>query len=189
MGRKSSNPGESVPIPSPSSVSGSDFGSTAVELTRRRMVGLDEQAVELGFAMVRTAAAHMQELERVVHRPNGSSFSGFRIMYMIWLFGEIEARDLARLAGVTRQTTSTVLGNLEANGLVRRDRTSDTDRRLVTVRLTPEGMDAIEKSFAEQNRLEAEWFDCLDADEKRQFKNFLDRVSIRIADSHKRRIL
>ncbi|MBY4212546.1 MarR family transcriptional regulator [Rhodococcus fascians] len=150
------------------------------------MTGLDEGAVELGFALVRTSASHLQELERQVHRPNGSSFSGFRIMYMVWLFEEIEARDLARLAGVSRQTTSTVLANLESAGLISRSRTSETDRRLVAIKLTSEGTRSIQDAFAVQNKLEAEWFDCLDSDEKLQFKGFLDRVSIRIAESSKK---
>lgn len=184
MGGKQ-RPRTSAAIPSPSTVSGSDFGATAAELTRQRLVGLDERAVELGFALVRTSALHVQELERIVHRPNRMSFSGFRIMYMIWLFREIEARDLARLAGVSRQTTSTVLANLESNGLVRRDRLSDTDKRLVTVQLTDEGTSAITDSFASQNRLEADWFDCLDEDEKKLFKDFLDRISIQITETRR----
>lgn len=184
MATRSTDP--SRPTPQPSAISGSDFGATAADLTRRRMAGLDESAVELGFALVRTSASHLQELEREVHRPKGSSFSGFRIMYMIWLFEEIEARDLARLAGVSRQTTSTVLANLESAGLIIRERISETDRRLVAIKLTAEGTKSIEDSFAAQNKLEAYWFDCLDADEKAQFKGFLDRISIRIAESSKK---
>lgn len=168
-------------------VSGSDFGRVASKLTSQRMSGLDEQAVELGFTLVRTAASHMHELERIVHRPKGLSFSGFRIMYMIWLFEEIEARDLARLAGVSRQTTSTVLANLENSGLIRRERTSNTDKRLVAVQMTEAGHREIEHVFAEQNRLESEWFSALSLGERHQLKTLLDKVSISIADSAKKR--
>lgn len=165
---------------SPSNVSGSEFGDVAAELTRQRLPGIDQVAMALGFALVRTGTAHMQEIERRVHRPRGLSFSGFRILYMIWLFKEIEARDLARLAGVSRQTTSTVLANLESNGFVHRERTSETDRRLVAVRLTLEGEAMIGDVFTEQNRLESEWFDCLTPDERAQLKSLLDRVSARV---------
>lgn len=168
--------------PSPARVSGSEFGEVAAKLTSERLGGLDKQAVTLGFSLVRTAAAHMQELERAVHRPKGWSFSGFRIMYMIWLFEEIEARDLARLAGVSRQTTSTVLANLESAGLVRREQTSTTDRRLVAVRLTERGAQEIENAFADQNRLEARWYSVLTPEERALLKSLLDRVSISITD-------
>ena len=71
--------------------------------------------------------------DRLVHRERGWSYSGFRVLYMIWLTEPVEARDLARFAGVSRQTTSTVLSTLEAARLVVRRQTSKTDRRLVSV--------------------------------------------------------
>ncbi|MGU3586413.1 MarR family winged helix-turn-helix transcriptional regulator [Rhodococcus sp. C26F] len=168
---------------SPSSVSGFGFGDVAARLTRERYSGLDDQAVALGLTIIRASNAHMQESERRIHRPHGWSWSGFHIMYMIWLFGEIEARDLARLSGVSRQTTSSVLANLEANGFVNRERTSDTDKRLVTVTLTPKGAAAIDEAFAQQNALETEWFGCLSTEERDQLKNLLDRVTRQIKDS------
>lgn len=168
---------------SPSAVSGFDFGNVAARLTRERRSDLDDQAVALGLTIIRASSAHMQESERRVHRPHGWSWSGFHIMYMIWLFGEIEARDLARLAGVSRQTTSSVLANLEANGFVSRERTSDTDKRLVTVTLTPTGASAIDDAFAQQNALETEWFGCLSAEERDQLKSLLDRVTRQIKHS------
>lgn len=166
---------------SPSAVSGSEFGDLAASLTSRHLSGLDQQAVGLGFALVRATSMYTQELERLIHRSRGWSFSGFRIMYMIWIFGEIEARDLARLAGVSRQATSTVLATLENNRMITRERTSDTDKRLIAVRLTPEGRKAIEEAYVEQNRLESEWFGELSDDERDTLKGLIDRLAIAIS--------
>ncbi|MFC9358864.1 MarR family winged helix-turn-helix transcriptional regulator [Rhodococcus sp. NPDC057014] len=168
---------------SASAVRGSEFGEVAARLTRERHAGLDDQAVALGLTIIRVSNAHMQESERRIHRPHGWSWSGFHLMYMIWLFGEIEARDIARLAGVTRQTASSVLSNLESNGFVQRERTSSTDRRLVSVTLTPKGLEAIDEAFTEQNELETEWFGCLSPEERDLLKNLLDRVATQIKHS------
>lgn len=42
---------------------GPDFGRTSSKLTRQRMFCLDEQAVELGSTLVRTAASRIHELD------------------------------------------------------------------------------------------------------------------------------
>ncbi len=100
---------------------------------------------------------------------------------MVWLFEPVEARDLARYSGVTRQTTSTVLRTLETAGLVARRRTSPRDRRLVEVRLTDRGREQIEAAFGEQNALEREWFGVLTPVEQGQLLALLDRVLLRIS--------
>ena len=162
-----------------SEVTGEGFGERALELTRARIGTFDEDAALVAMMLTRTAVAHLQVSERL-HRTRDWSWSGFRIMWMIWLFQEIEARDLARLAGVSRQATSSVLTTLENKGLVHRERTSPTDRRLVTVSLTPEGLAEVERAFVDQNALDSQWFSVLDADDQRQFVRLLARVSSRI---------
>ena len=165
-------------------VSGENFGQRALELTRARLGEFDEDAALVAMMLTRTSVAHLQVSERL-HRSREWSWSGFRIMWMIWLFEAIEARDLARLAGVSRQATSSVLATLEGKGLVHRERTSPTDRRLVTVSLTPEGLDEVKRAFVEQNVLDSQWFSVLDADEQRQFVRLLAKVSSRIDFSAK----
>lgn len=159
-----------------SAVSGTRFGEVSVELTAARLDGLNESAARIGVALTRTALAHVQASETTVHRPRDWSWSGFRIMWMIWLFGEVEARDLARLAGASRQTTSSVLSTLETKGLVHRERTSTQDKRLVAVRLTPAGQAAFETAFVTQNQLDADAFGCLNETEQQQFVGYLERI-------------
>ncbi|WP_169814617.1 MarR family winged helix-turn-helix transcriptional regulator [Nocardia pseudovaccinii] len=181
--QQGSAPPTGPPRISASMVSGSGFGAIAAKLTRERHAGLDDQAIALGLSIIRASTAHMQESERRIHRPHGWSWSGFHIMYMIWLFGEVEARDIARLAGITRQTASSVLSNLERSGFVHRERTSSTDKRLVAVTLTPQGTEAIDEAFRQQNALETEWFGCLTSEERGLLASLLDRVSAQIKHS------
>lgn len=157
------------------------FRDAAVRFTNDRRPDLDSLSVALSFTLTRVASAHQQESERLVHRLRGWTYSGFRVLYMIWLFEPLEARDLARYTGVSRQTTSTVLRTLEAADLIARRRTSKTDRRLVEVRLTPTGREQIEAAFGEQNAVERDWFGALSRDEVRQLLALLDRVLLRIS--------
>jgi DNA-binding MarR family transcriptional regulator len=170
----------------PSEVTGDNFGQRALELTRARIGAFDEGSALVAMMLTRTAVAHLQLSELRVHRPRDWSWSGFRIMWMIWLFEAIEARDLARLAGVSRQATSSVLATLESKGLVHRERTSSTDRRLVTVSLTAEGLAEVERAFVEQNKLDSEWFSVLDQDEQRLLVGLLSRITAQIDFSARR---
>jgi MarR family transcriptional regulator, organic hydroperoxide resistance regulator len=179
-------PDKSAPAPmAASEVTGEDFGERAVELTRARLGKFDEGAALVAMVLTRTAVAHLQASEVRVHRPRDWSWSGFRIMWMIWLFEQVEARDIARLTGVSRQATSSVLATLETKGFVRRERTSPTDRRLVAVSLTPEGTAELERAFIEQNKLDSEWFSVLDPQEQQQFVSMLRRITSRIAPSQR----
>lgn len=139
--------------------------------------GMDERIFHLAFSLTRSAAAHLTESEAKVHRRLGLTWSSFLVLYFIWLFDEVEARHIARLAGVSRQTISSVLSTLESNGLIIRERKSATDRRLVSVRLSSAGQEAIRAAFGEQHTVDTLWFGALTDDEQDTFMRLLDKVS------------
>jgi DNA-binding MarR family transcriptional regulator len=157
------------------------FGAFAVDLAGQRYAELDPAAMRVGFNLTRAANALVQASEEAIHRRYGWSWAGFRVMFIIWLFETIEARNIARLAAVTRQTTSSVLATLERDGLVERARVSTQDRRLLTVRLTGRGREALGAAFAEQNALERRWLDCLTEAEQETLADLLERVLSRPA--------
>lgn len=159
---------------------GAEFRDEAVRTTLERRPELDGPAIAFTLMLNRIAAAHQYESERLVHRRHGWTHSGFRVLYMIWLLEPVEARDLAKYAGVSRQTTSTVLSTLESAKLIKRKQTSKTDRRLVSVHLTAKGRAAVEAAIGEQNALERAWFGALTRDEQGQLLGLLDRVLARM---------
>ena len=57
----------------------------------------------------------------------GLSFTAFTVMWVLWVWGELESRELAVDAGITKGTLTGVVGTLERRGLVARRR--DTVRR------------------------------------------------------------
>ena len=109
---------------------------------RLRGLGID---VDLDFASMaavanvfRVASAARSHLERTVLADVGLSFTAFTVMWVLWVWGEMESRELAIDAGITKGTLTGVVGTLEGRGLVRRRR-GDVDGRLVLVSTTAEG--------------------------------------------------
>ena len=91
-------------------------------------------AVDLDFASMavvanvfRVASAARGHLERTVLADVGLSFTAFTVMWVLWIWGEMESRELAIDAGITKGTLTGVVGTLERRGLVARRR--DADRR------------------------------------------------------------
>ena len=120
------------------SLDAGEFEAAAVETVAEAVPGADLDALRASFDLIRAATRLTQRLEAEVLRDAGWSMAGFRAMFCVWIGGELEPRDIARLSGLSRAAVSSVLNTLERDGLVERFRESD-DRRLVTVRLTPDG--------------------------------------------------
>ena len=113
------------------------------------------------FDLIRLANRLMYDFETNVHRPLGMSWAGFRVLFCIWIEGEVEPRELARLCAVSRGTVSSVLNTLERDALVRRRRQS-SDRRVVTVAITEKGRRRVREAFERQHAREHQWLGDLD---------------------------
>jgi DNA-binding MarR family transcriptional regulator len=146
---------------------------------RLRGLGID---VDLDFPSMaavanvfRVASAARSHLERTVLAPVGLSFTAFTVMWVLWVWGEMESRELAIDAGITKGTLTGVVGTLEGRGLVRRRR-GDVDGRLVLVSATPDGEALMNGLFARFNEGEARVVAALDAAEREQLAQLLRKV-------------
>ena len=90
--------------------------------------------------------------------------------------GEMTQRDLQEASCITSASLSEVIAKLEAEGLVSRER-SETDRRQLTVTLTPEGERKAHEVVRTRAEFEARAFDCLTEDERNSLVTILDRVA------------
>jgi len=133
------------------------FESAAVDAVSAALPQVDLDALRASFDLIRASTRLVQRLEADVHREAGWSMAGFRVMFCVWVGGELEPRDIARLSGLSRAAVSSVLNTLERDGLVERSRESD-DRRLVTVRLTADGALRLVAAYERQNDVEREFF-------------------------------
>lgn len=146
---------------------GGHFERVAVDTVAAAVPDADLDALRASFDLIRAATRLVQRLEAEVHRDAGWSMGGFRVMFCVWVAGELEPRDIARLSGLSRAAVSSVLNTLERDGLVERFRESE-DRRLVTVRLTPDGASRLVAAYRRQNQVEQEFFATLTAGDRRR---------------------
>jgi DNA-binding MarR family transcriptional regulator len=146
---------------------------------RLRGLGID---VDLDFASMaavanvfRVASAARSHLERTVLASVGLSFTAFTVMWVLWVWGEMESRELAIDAGITKGTLTGVVGTLEGRGLVQRRR-DDVDGRFVRVSATPDGEGLMAALFARFNEGEARVVAALDSAEREQLAHLLRKV-------------
>ena len=148
------------------------FEQAALDAVAGALPAADLDALRASFDLIRAANRLVQRLEAEVHSPAGWSMAGFRVMFCVWVGGELEPRQVAPLAGVSRASISAVLNTLERDGLVERSRESD-DRRLVTVRLTAGGAERVVAAYSRQNEVEREFFGGLDTAGQRRLADDL----------------
>lgn len=135
---------------------------------RRRSITETEQAVQErlgGFELQReqmaavanihrAAAAVRQHLENSVLRPHDLTWTGFVVLWVLWIWGEAETWSVAEEAGVSKGTLTGIARTLESRHLVARASHPDDGRR-VLLSLTPEGEELMERLFPAFNAEEA----------------------------------
>ncbi|WP_040156786.1 MarR family winged helix-turn-helix transcriptional regulator [Mobilicoccus massiliensis] len=135
----------------------------------------DVLATELLLKLNRASGIVTYDLEASVHRPRGRAWSAFRILYVLWLAGPLEAKKAAELAGLSRAALSNLVGPLVADGVVHRERDPD-DGRAVRLSLTPAGTDEIAATFRIQHEREIAWAGALSRQEQKTLIALLDKL-------------
>lgn len=151
------------------------FTGAALEQVGRELPSADLGVLRASLDLIRAATRLTHRLESAIHRPAGWSMAGFRVMFCVWIAGELEPRQIARLSGLSRAAVSSVLNTLERDGLIERSRESD-DRRLVTVRLTDSGQRGVVDAYSRQNGVEQQFFAGFDDGELEVLDAMLSRL-------------
>ena len=126
-------------------------------------------AVSNVFRVANTARYHM---EREVLAEHDMSFTAFTTLWVLWVWGEQEARHLAAEAGITKGTLTGVVTTLENRGLVTRHR-HPNDGRLVLIDTTEQGRQIMNELFPRFNAEEARITARLSASEKSELAHSL----------------
>jgi DNA-binding MarR family transcriptional regulator len=77
------------------------------------------------------------------------------VLWVVWIWDGAETRHAAENAAISKATLTGVVKTLEARGLITR-RISETDRRLVHLELTPDGLNLMKELYPIFNAAEAE---------------------------------
>lgn len=155
----------------------------AERVIRARLDGrpFDFEAMLAVSNIYRAANAVRNRMERDVLGPEGLSWGGFTILFVLWVWGDRETNELADDCGLAKGTLSGMLSTLEKSGLIERSRHPDDGRRVV-VDLLDEGRQAIERVFPEFNKHEAMFTDRLDDAEVHEMARLLRIVTATASD-------
>lgn len=104
--------------------------------------------------LFRACRAVIRRLEATVLGPDQLSLSSFATMWVLWICGSMEVRELASTVGMSRPTASCVLATLKRRGCVK-SRPGTKDARTVFVALTPKGRRTVKRLFPAFNAQEA----------------------------------
>jgi DNA-binding MarR family transcriptional regulator len=128
-----------------------------VERAVRDRVGgmhLDMPAAHAVSSLYRAANALRNHLTQTVLKPHDLTWTGFVVLWVAWIWDDLETRHVAEQAGISKATLTGVLTTLEGRGWLERVG-NPADRRRVHVRLTPAGQELMEALYPEFNAEEA----------------------------------
>lgn len=136
---------------------------------------IDFAAMAVVANVYRVANAVRNRMEREVLGGDALSWTGFTALYVLWVWGPQETRNLAVECGVSKGTLTGILTTLEGRGLVARGPHA-TDGRLVVVSITTRGRTMIKRLFPVFNRQETHVASALSERERIQMAGLLRKV-------------
>jgi MarR family transcriptional regulator, organic hydroperoxide resistance regulator len=125
---------------------------------------LDMPAMAAVSNVYRAAGAIRNHFEHTVLAPYNLTWTGWVVLWVVWIWQEIETRHVAAEAGISKGTLTGVAGTLEKRSLLQR-RAHPDDARRVLLRLTPPGRQLMTELFPLFNKQEALVVESLSADE------------------------
>ena len=140
---------------------------------------LDFRAMWAISNVFRSGAALRRHLESTVLAEDRLSWTAFTALWVLWIWGEMEARDFAAAVGISRPTASGVLTTLQGRRYVRR-RKASKDGRVVLVSLTPSGRTKIEELFPRFNAEETRVASVLSEEEQERIASMLRALLLRV---------
>ena len=137
---------------------GNEYGLAATEKAMNERIGhlpLNFAAATAVSSVYRAANAVRNHLTNSVLREHDLSWTGFVVLWSVWIFDGMETRHAATSAAISKGTLTGVAKTLEARGWLTRE-TDERDRRQVHLRLTAEGLALMDDLYPRFNAAEAE---------------------------------
>ena len=144
---------------------------------------LDFRAMWAISNVFRSSAAIRRHMEARVLAPDRLSWTSFVGLWVLWVWGEMEAHAFAEAVGISRPTATGVLRTLEGRAWVSRRR-DPRDGRSVLVSLTNEGSAKIGDLFPRFNAEEAALAASLSGAEQDQLASVLRTLLRAVASTN-----
>jgi MarR family transcriptional regulator, organic hydroperoxide resistance regulator len=146
-------------------------------VTRKDSETNSEPYQELGQAFKAAMVAVRRLRGRETHHPGQLSYAQFGLLHSLSGMCELSARDIAEQANLTPATVTQMLDALEAAGLVKRER-SEQDRRVVLSSLTERGEQVITERHAEMEAKFSATLSEFSDEELHAAARVLDRLAV-----------
>jgi len=126
---------------------------------------IDFAAAQTVSSIYRAANAVRAHITNAVLRQYDLTWSGFVVLWVVWIWDGMETRHVAESAAISKATLTGVVKTLEGRGWITRE-SLDTDRRLVRLRLTQAGIDLMTELYPKFNAVESTVVEQLSAESK-----------------------
>jgi DNA-binding MarR family transcriptional regulator len=115
---------------------------------------IDFAAAQTVSSIYRAANAVRAHITNAVLRQYDLTWSGFVVMWVVWIWDGMETRHVAESAAISKATLTGVVKTLESRGWIIRE-SLIADRRLVQLRLTQSGIDLMTELYPKFNAAES----------------------------------
>lgn len=151
------------------------FVTLAKQTVGERLVKIDADPSHLALSLNRASGIITHVTESSVHRPLKLNWSAFRMLFVLWVAGEVEQSNLTVLTNSSKATVSNVSNGLLKQGLIERA-PSEKDRRTFRLKLTSKGEQTVTEAYLEQNELLVQWSSVLDEEELQTLMILLEKL-------------
>lgn len=146
-----------------------------------RLAGLqvDHDAMAAVSNLYRAAGVVRNHVERTVLAEHDLTWTAWVVLWVVWVWQEIETRHAASEAGISKSTLTGVIGTLERRGLVDR-RTHPDDGRRVLLTLTPHASELMARTFPAFNQVETRAVEPLTTEETQVLTRALRKIVLHL---------
>jgi DNA-binding MarR family transcriptional regulator len=145
-------------------------------------LALDFEAAHAVSSIYRAANAVRTHVTNEVLRPAGITWTGFVVLWVVWIWDGLETRHAAESAAISKATLTGVVKTLESRGWIEKHGRED-DRRLVELSLTPSGKALMEELYPKFNAIESRVVSGLSSRRRKEMTTSLRSIVTAIESS------
>jgi len=154
-----------------------------IETTHVKHLDVDVDAMAAISNISRVGLMFRNRAEKKLLDNHNLSFSGYTLLWVLWVFGKMESHQLAAECGIAKGTLTGIVSTLEKYGFAER-KPHDSDGRRKFVELTHLGKVLMKRLFLQINSLEKEFVAELKKSEIADLSRLL-RIILHTPEHHK----
>jgi DNA-binding MarR family transcriptional regulator len=143
---------------------------------------VDFEAAHAVSSIYRAANAIRTHVTNEVLRGYGLTWTGFVVLWVVWIAERIETRHAAESAAISKATLTGVVKTLESHGWIKKTGRPD-DGRLVELSLTPAGVALMTEVYPKFNAVESAVVAGLSSSRRKTMTDSLRAIVTTIEDT------